>query len=187
RSSDLGLAQNLSELHLVTLDEAGVARFGDFNLTQHLTQNGLDVLVVDLHALQAVNVLDLVDDVLGQRTHTQQTQDVVRVARTVGNHFTLVHLFAFEDVEVTPLRNQLLVRIATIGRRDDQTALALGLFAEADGAADFREDRRLFRATRLKQVGNTRQTTGDVAGLRSFLRDTRDDVTDTDLCTVSHA
>ena len=35
------------------------------------------MLVVDLHALQAVNVLDLVDDVLGQRTDTQQTQDVV--------------------------------------------------------------------------------------------------------------
>ena len=48
------------------------------------------MLVVDLHALQAVNVLNLVDDVLGQCADTQQTQDIVRIARTVGDNFTLV-------------------------------------------------------------------------------------------------
>src|SRR5690606_11451562 len=147
----------------------------------------LDVLVVDLHALQAVNVLDLVDDVLGQRTHTQQTQDVVRIARTVGNHFALVHLFAFEDVQVTPLRNQLFVRITAIGRTDYQPAFALVVIAVANGPADFRQDRSFFRTTGFEQVGNARQTTGDVAGLRGFLRDTGDNVTDRDLRTIRHA
>ena len=142
------------------------------------------MLVVDLHALQTVDVLDLVDDVLRQRAHAQQAQDVVRVARTVGDDFAAVHLFAFEHVQVTPLRNQLLVRIAAIVRRDDQAALALGLLAEGDGAADFRQDRRLFRTTSLEQVGNARQTTGDVTGLRGFLRDTRDNVTDAHLGAV---
>ncbi|KAF1069318.1 MAG: hypothetical protein GAK45_01131 [Pseudomonas citronellolis] len=85
---------------------------------------------------------------------------------------------------MTPLRNQLFVRIATVVRRDDQTALALGLFTERDGAADFRQDRRLFRTTSFEQVGNARQTTGDVASLRGLLRDTRDNVTNTHLRTV---
>src|SRR5690606_14523572 len=101
--------------------------------------------------------------------------------------FAAVHLFAFEDVEVTPLRNQLLVRIATIGRRDDQTALALGLLAKRDGTAGFRQDRRFFRTTRFEQVGDARQTTGDVAGLRGFLRPTGDNGTDRDLRPIRHA
>ena len=100
------------------------------------------------------SVLDLVDDVLGQRADTQQTQDVVRIARAVGDDFAAVHLFAFEDVQVTPLRNQLLVRIAAIGRGDDQTALALGFFTERNGAADFRQDRSFLRTTGFEQVGN---------------------------------
>ena len=32
--------------------------------------------------------------VLGQRADTQQTQDVVRIARAVGDDFAAVHLFA---------------------------------------------------------------------------------------------
>ena len=36
-----------------------VAGPGDLDLAQHLANDHLDVLVVDLHALQAVNVLDL--------------------------------------------------------------------------------------------------------------------------------
>jgi hypothetical protein len=37
------------------------------------------VLVVDLHALQTVDVLHFVDDVTGQRFDTQQAQDVLRI------------------------------------------------------------------------------------------------------------
>src|SRR5471032_1526996 len=178
--------QNVSQFHLVALDESGIAGFSDFNFTQHLTQDGLDVLIVDLHALQTINVLDLVHDVLGQRTHTQQSQDVVWIAWAVGDNFAAVHLFAFEDVQVTPLRNQLLVRIGTVVRGNDQTALALGLFTERDGAADFSQNRGFFRTTGFEQVGNTRQTTGDVASFRSFLRNPRDNVTDRDFRTVRH-
>ena len=46
------------------------------------------------------------------------------------------------------------------------------------------QDRRLLRLARLEQVGHARQTAGDVAGLRRFLRDTRDDVADADLGAV---
>ena len=38
----------------------------------------------------------------------------------------------------------------------------------------------------LEQVRDTRQTTGDIAGLGRLLRDTGDNVTDGDLCTIRH-
>ena len=40
---------------------------GDFDLAQHLANDHLDVLVVDPHTLQAVNVLDFAHQVVGQR------------------------------------------------------------------------------------------------------------------------
>ena len=43
--------------------EVGVARLGDRDLAQHLASDDLDVLVVDVDALAAVDVLDLLDDV----------------------------------------------------------------------------------------------------------------------------
>jgi hypothetical protein len=51
----------------------------DGHPTQHLANDHFDVLVVDLHALQTVDVLDFVGDVAGQRLDALQTQDVVRI------------------------------------------------------------------------------------------------------------
>ena len=48
---------------------------------EHLADDDLDVLVVDAHALEAVDLLDLVDQVLRQRLLAQHLQDVVRVRR----------------------------------------------------------------------------------------------------------
>ncbi len=42
-----------------------------------------DVLVVDVDALQAVDLLDLVDQVAVQRLLTEDREDVVRIARPV--------------------------------------------------------------------------------------------------------
>ena len=55
-------------------------------------------------------------------------------------------------------------------------ALALGVLAEADGAVDLGDDRVLLGLARLEQLGDARQTAGDVLGLRGLARDTRDDV-----------
>ena len=80
---------------------------------------------------------------------------------------------AFEHVQVPPLRDQLLVLLAVLVG-DDETALALGLLAEADGARVLGEDRRLLRPARLEQIRDARQTAGDVAGLRGLLRNPRE-------------
>ena len=70
---------------------------------------------------------------------------------------------------------------------DDQATLALGFLTEADRAGVLGHDRRILRLASLEQVGNTRQTTGNVTRLRRFLRNSCDDVTDGYLRTVRHA
>ena len=54
---------------------------GDADAAQHLANDHLDVLVVDLHALESVDLLDFVDQVLGERLLAEHLEDVVRVGR----------------------------------------------------------------------------------------------------------
>ena len=161
---------------LLTAQVVAFTRRGNDNLAQHLANDHLDVLVIDLHALQAVDVLDLANQVISQVLNTLQAQDVVRVRLAVSDDFTPCNLLTLEHVEVAPLRNQLLMTLTRLIGNDEAT-LALGFLAEADRTGVLGHDRRLFRLASLEQVGNTRQTTRDIAGLRRLLRDTRNDVT----------
>ena len=75
RTSAFGrrLVVGLIELGLVdmfALQQRGVAAILDLPLLQHLTHDHFDVLVVDLHALQSIDVLHFVDHVVGQRLDT---------------------------------------------------------------------------------------------------------------------
>ena len=60
-----------------------VADLLDLHPAHHLADDHLDVLVVDVDALQAVDLLDLVDQVALQLLLAPHPQDVVRVDRAV--------------------------------------------------------------------------------------------------------
>ena len=70
---------------LLAQDVAAVARVGDLHAAQHLANDHLDVLVVDLHTLQTVDVLNLIDDVARKFLDAEQAQDVLRIGRTVDD------------------------------------------------------------------------------------------------------
>ena len=97
----------------------------------------------------------------------------------------LLHHLAVVRGDVLVLGDQVLVRNAVqVG--NDQALLALGVLAERNGAGDFRQHAGIFRRTRFEQLGNARQTTGNVAGLRGFLRNTRQHIADTDILAIFH-
>ena len=71
-------------VHLLAVDllagqQRGVAAVGDLDLLQHLANDHLDVLVVDLHALEPIDLLDLADEIFGQRLDAEHFEDVVRI------------------------------------------------------------------------------------------------------------
>ena len=71
-------------VHLLAVDlfagqQGGVAAVGDLDLLQHLANDHLDVLVVDLHALESIDFLDLGDEIFGQRHDAEHFEDVVRI------------------------------------------------------------------------------------------------------------
>src|SRR5690606_9665790 len=182
----LGDFQSARSVGLLSAQEIALTRIGYQHLPEHLADDHFDVLVVDLDALQAVHVLDLADEIVGQGLDALQAQDVVRIRLAIGDDFAAHPRLALEDVQVTPLRDQLLVAFPRLVR-NDETTLALGFLAEADGTGVLGHDRRVFWFPRLEQVGHPGQTAGDIARLGRLLRNTRDDVAHLYLGAVAHA
>src|SRR5204863_29603 len=142
---------------------------------EHLPHDHLDVLVVDAHALQAVDLLHLVHQVLGERLLAEDGEDVVRVRAAVHERLACLHVVALVDADVLALGDQVLARLAHLGR-DDDLPLALGVLAEGDDAVDLADDRELLRLARLEELGDARQAAGDVLGLGGLARHLGDDV-----------
>ena len=101
-------------VEVVALEQAGVARLEDLDLLQHLANDRLDVLVVDRHALQPVDLLDLVDQEVGQRLDALDAQDIVRVGIAVDDVLALADHVAVVDGDVLALRDQELDRLAAV-------------------------------------------------------------------------
>ena len=179
------LLEHVCALDLLADDELGVAGGDDHHAAQHLPHDHLDVLVVDLHALQAVHILHLVDDVTGKRFDALQAQDVVRIGRPVDDRLALVHDLAIVHQDMLFLRDEELVRDA-IHVGDHQALLAFGVLAERHGTGDLGKHAGILRRARLEQLGHPRQAAGDVARLRGFLGDTGQHVADRDILAVTH-
>ena len=116
--------------------------------------------------------------------HALQPQNVVRVRLAVGDDLTLLHVLALEHADVAPLRDQLLVpshRPSVVITSRCLPLVSLPKLTVPDASARMR---RLLGLARLEQVGNPRQTAGDVAGLGRLLRNTRDDVADVHLSAI---
>ena len=125
-------------LDLLVDEEVRVAHVLDANAAQHLPDDDFDVLVVDGHALQAINLLDFVDQPRGQLLFALDAQDVVRVRGPVLQRVAGTHVVARLHLDVLALGDQVLARLirragapSMTERRDDDLALALGVLAEA--------------------------------------------------------
>ena len=176
-------------LDLLVDEEVGVAHLGDAHAAQHLPHDRLDVLVVDLHALESVDLLHLVHQVARQLLLAEHLEDVVRVGRAVHQRLAGLHAVARVHADVLALGDQVLLGqvralLAVHLGGDDQLALALGVLAERHHAVDLRDDRVILRLARLEELGHAGQTARDVLGLRGLARHLGDDFARADLVAV---
>ena len=58
-----------STIHLLAAQQRRITGVQYLDLAQHLPHDDFDVLVVDLHALQAVHILNFAHQVIRQRLH----------------------------------------------------------------------------------------------------------------------
>ncbi len=128
------------------------------------------MLVVDLHALEAVDFLHFVDQVLLQVLRSADLENFMRDNRTFGELLALLHEVALEDDDVLVERDEVLLLRAGLGILDDELALAADRAADFDDAVDLRDLGRVLRTARFEEFGHTRQTAGDVLGLGDLAR-----------------
>ena len=100
----------LDPVELLALEQLALARIRDLDLLQHLADDHLDVLVVDRHALQPVDVLDLVDQVVGQLLDALDGEDVVRGGMAVVDVLATLDAIAVLHRQALAARDQVLDR-----------------------------------------------------------------------------
>ena len=139
---------------VVTFEEPRVAGVDDSHLLHHLADDDLDVLVVDLHALDPVHFLDFVHEVFLHRADALDPQDVMRVDGAVGEALAGTDDVVLLDQDVLAERDRILPHVLPVVARDDDLARSALLGAEPDGAVDLRDDCRIVRAPRLEELGD---------------------------------
>src|SRR5262249_50766970 len=170
-------------IHLLLEQEGGIAHVLDLHPAHHLTHDDLDVLVGDVDALQAIDLLDLVDQVGLQFLLSEDGEDIVRVERAIHERLAGAYALAFLHVDVHATRDGVLLLRSRVGG-DVDLAHALADLAEADDAIDLADDRGLTRLAGLEELDHTRQTAGDVLGRGGLARDLGEDVARMDLVSV---
>ncbi len=142
--------------------ERRVAVVFDLHLPQHLRQDDLDVLVVDRHALAAVDVLHFRQQVRVKRLFALDAEDVVRDDAAADERVAGLDRVAGVDEHVRALRHVVLTLHARLVLDDDRDLALAAALLDLDDAADLAEDRRLLRLAGLEELGDAGQTTGDV-------------------------
>jgi len=153
---------------------------------QHLAHDHLDVLVVDAHTLQPVDLLDLVDQVLLHLVGAHDGEDVVRHDRAFGELFAGMHEIAGMDQHVLAVADHVDLFLMTVLGADDDLAHAALHLAEFDDAVDFADHGRLLGPPGFEELGDARQTAGDVAGFGDLARDLDNGIAGIDHVAVAH-
>ena len=171
--------------HMLAQKELGVPGIGDPDPLEHLSHNDLDMLVIDLDALEPIDLLDFIDQVLGNFFFAKDRQNIMGIGRAVHKGLARAHIIAFVHADVFALRDQILTRVSHLGR-DYNFALALGVFSEAHHAVDFGNNGVFLGLSHLEEFGNPGQTAGDVLCFRGLARNSCKNVSGEDLITLDH-
>ena len=140
---------------MVTPEElVGIARVGDFHLAEHLTDNDLDVLVVDFHALDAVNRLDLVDQVLLEFLGSASFEQIFRRHGAFGDLIATFDDVAIGNNDVLAHRDKVVDLLTGLGVSDDDLLLAADIAAEGNDAFDLGDDAGVLGLAGFEKLGH---------------------------------
>ena len=134
--------------------EVGVTRLLHADAPGHLPDDQLDVLVVDRHALVAVHLLDLFDEVQLGLADALDLHELLGIAGTVDDGIAGLDLLAVHHVEAGGRGQDDGLLGALVGHHGDRDALALVL-ADADDA-ELRARRAAPRGVRASNSSTTR-------------------------------
>jgi len=155
-------------VNLLFYDKVRIAHTHHFNPSHHLADDNLDMLVVYSYTLQAVNLLDFINQVTRQGHLPLDVEDILRNCRTPDKRFSRSDIVTLIDVNVFPPGNQIFFLFADIHRCNRHFLLAfLGAFGDRHIPVNLAEHRNFLWFSHFKQFRHSWQTTGDVLGFSS--------------------
>ena len=154
-------------VHMLAFKQAGAAGFKHAHLAQHLADDGFKVLVVNTHALMAVDALNLVHKIACQVFFTLGAQDVMQFGTSFGQGIACLHKVAVHCGDMLASWHQVFLVLADFGM-DYQAALALGFALMLDDAGDFGNHGHVLGLADFKEFGNPGKTAHDILGLGRF-------------------
>src|SRR6516162_8292774 len=121
----------LDLVDLLALQQLGIAGVVDLDFLQHLANDHLDVLVVDVDALKPIHLLNFVHEVGSQFFDALDGKNVVRSGIALNDIVALLDDVSVLKMNVLAFRDQVLLRLLAFRRRlDRDAALVLVVLAE---------------------------------------------------------
>ncbi len=156
----------VQDVHEAAGQERRVAALLDADLLEHLADDHLDVLVADIHALQAVDLLDFAQEIVLHGLDALDLEKIVRVDAAFRELIACCDGLSVEHLDAESVRDRILFgdHLAGLGadaRHDDFTALLV--VADRDRAAELGDHGKTLRLTRLEQLLDTGKTLCDIA------------------------
>ena len=159
-------------LYLLAPQELSITRIRNLHLTQHLAHDHFDMLIVDLHALQTINRLHLVHQILLQILRTTHFQQLLRNNRSFRQLLSLVNKVTRENNHVLVHRDQMLLLAARNRVANHDLPLTFSDAAQLNNSLDLSDLSRILRRTRFHQLRHPWQTTGNILCTNRFTRRT---------------
>jgi hypothetical protein len=155
------LGFKLEHVNHGTRQHVGVTRLVDFHLAEHLPDDDLDVLVVDVNALEAVHLLDLLKQVVLDSQNALDLQDVLRVDGAFRQLITRFDCLPVRHLDGGAVWDEIGAGIRNVVASDDNFPLFLG-FLDLYGTGNFGDDGQTLWLSRLEQFLDAGKTLGDV-------------------------
>ena len=119
------------------------------------------MLIVDLHTLETVNVLYLVNDVLLNGSRTLNSEDIAWSDNTIRKWSTCTYGIMLLNKNLLRERYEVRLLVACLRCNDDLTITSLNL-AHCYLTIDFRYDSRVRRVAGLEELCYSWKTTSDI-------------------------
>src|SRR3989338_913359 len=159
----------LSTINLLTFNQGCIPNILHFNFLKHLANNHFDVLIVNSHTLEAINLLNFTNKISSQGFYTQNTQDIMWYWITINNDITRFHIVTILNQNVTSSWNKVLKwLLCLIFRSNSQTTFRLVILTKFYTTIKFSHNIGIFWLTCFKKLRNAWQTTRDVPCFRCF-------------------
>ena len=134
----------------------GIAGFGDLHFTEHLTNDDLNVLVVDLNTLQAIDLLHFVDQVLLQLLGSADLKNFMRHHRTFRQLLPLLDRVSLVDNQMLREGDEMFLFRTGLSVLNNQLLLAAEIALQINHSVDLGDFRCVLRTAGFKELGHPR-------------------------------